>query len=380
MKRGSTKKQSSGQPNSNSTGDVDPNQKLRRKQVQQSAPRRKKEGNPFLMGCGGFLALVAIIPLFFVYDVHTSWAKQRYSVQVAEKGMLGEKAAQYLVDQSEVAIKKRGRFVVALSGGSMPQVISEGIARAPALKSGTDWGKWHVIWTDERCASSDSDESTSKAWKSFFAEVGVPQEQVYEINSELLGDSQAAAADYQERLAELLLAEPGLKIAKNPLMPEAGTSVPRIDLVMLGMGADGHTASLFPGNSVLTESELDVVGLDNVPVPPSPVQGEGGASTSSRISLTLRAINTQAFAVAFVVAGQDKAETVAGVMDKYEQAWAHLHQLSTRTGRKASGTFLARKVREIFGLDVNYPASLVRPTGSSTLVWFLDTEAAASLP
>lgn len=239
----------------------------------------------------------------------------------------------------------------------MPKVLRAGMAEVPGLKESTDWNKWHVIWADERCVGFDSDDSTFKAWKGFFSEVGIPKAQIYNIKEDLVDDASAAAADYEQRLNALLNA--GQEV-------DVSSSAP-IDVVMLGMGGDGHTASLFPSHALLHESEKKVAPITDSPKPPS-----------ARITLTLPFINA-ARAVAFLVTGTGKAPAVATIMGTSEQARAQLHVLGLRKHRHIMGTLIAQQIQKYFALHTEHAASLVRPK-FGTMTWFLDTEAAGSLP
>jgi len=361
MQRSSTKKKGKSSATNNNDSDGDPNQKCRRKVGKMA---KKVQTQHLYKGCG-FFFLLMIIPLVFMYmDIQAPWANEQYTIHVAEKNTLGVEAAKYLIDASKTAISDRDKFGVALSGGSMPKLLKAGIKEVPGLQASTDWSKWNVVWADERCVDFDSDDSTFKAWKSFFSEVGIPSEQIYNIDTTLLDEPDAAAADYQERL-EKLLGE--LTLPDGELRTDDVYTQP-IDVVMLGMGVDGHTASLFPSHALLRENVLKVASLVDSPKPPD-----------SRITLTLPVIN-KARSVAFLVTGAGKAPAVATIMGIEEKAKAMIHLSSIRPmGRHSTGTVVAEYMQYFFGLHTKHVASLVKPT-QGKLKWFLDIDAAAQLP
>jgi 6-phosphogluconolactonase len=133
------------------------------------------------------------------------------------------------------AIGRRGRFVTALSGGSTPKRLFERLTAAP-YREAIDWRKVYLLWGDERCVPPDHSESNyGMARKSLLAPLGIASANIVRMEAER-ADLEKAASDYEMRLRTLLL--------------EDGSDG-RIDLVLLGMGADGHTASLFPGTRAL---------------------------------------------------------------------------------------------------------------------------------
>jgi 6-phosphogluconolactonase len=191
---------------------------------------------------------------------------------------LGQAAAAYVAQLSAQAIAQRGRFMVALSGGSLPKMVG------PALAAGQiDWSHWHVFWADERCVPL-----TNAARQYLFDRVNIPPAQIYPLDDTL--PPPTAAAAYQARLAEVFQVAPG--------------ELPRFDLILLGLGEDGHTASLFLYHPLLREKERWAAAIFDSPKPP-PV----------RVTLTLPVIN-QARQVAFVAAGAGKAVVLAQVFKK----------------------------------------------------------------
>ena len=233
---------------------------------------------------------------------------------------LGQAAAFYVSRVASGAVTSRGRFMVALSGGSLPKLLGPPLVTEP-LRSQIDWSAWHVFWADERCVPLDHADSNYRlARENLFDQVAIPPDQIVAIDDSL-PPNQAAAA-YQEQLRQLF--QPG---------PD---EIPRFDLILLGMGEDGHTASLFPGHRLLNETERWVAPVVNSPKPPP-----------ERITLTLPIIN-QSRHVAFIAAGSGKASVLA--------------QVAAPT---ATAPYL--------------PVQWVKPTGDGELAWFVDRAAAAQL-
>ena len=192
-------------------------------------------------------------------------------------------AAERFVALAAAAIGARGRFTVALSGGSTPKALYARLA-APAFASRVDWARVHVFWGDERCVPPDHASSNYRmAREALLEHVPVPAAQVHRLRGE---DDPAAAADAYDR--ELRTAFP--------------QGAARFDLALLGMGDNGHTASLFPGLSAVRETARWVVAerVDEVGM--------------WRLTLTPPALNGAA-AVVFLVAGRDKAAMLARVLE-----------------------------------------------------------------
>jgi 6-phosphogluconolactonase len=228
---------------------------------------------------------------------------------------LSRAAAARLVRQAEQAIAARGRFSVALSGGRTPRRTYELLGQAPWKDQGP-WDRTFVFWGDERCVPLDDARSNARlAREAWLDRVPIPRGQVHPME----GDAApaAAAARYEALLREFF-----------------GRGPPRLDLVLLGLGEDGHTASLFPGSPVLHEQQRWVAPV-YVAEPELP-----------RVTLTAPILN-QAAALVFLVAGKSKARVLREV----------LH------GPYAPGRL---------------PAQLIRPEGGE-LLWLVDAAAAAAL-
>jgi 6-phosphogluconolactonase len=215
------------------------------------------------------------------------------------------------------------QFTVALSGGSTPKKMFEILGNDERLKKQVELGTWdyvHFFWGDERHVPPDHAESNYKlAYDSMLSPLGVREANIHRIKGEL-EDSGEAARQYE---AEILRD-----------FPVSEGQLPKFDLVFLGMGPDGHTASLFPGTKALQEEKRLVV------------SNWVGKFYTERITMTAPLLNNAA-CVVFLVSGQDKALPLKAVLEgKYEP-----EQL---------------------------PAQLIRPE-SGKLTWLLDSAAASLL-
>ena len=224
-------------------------------------------------------------------------------------------AAEYIATLAEERVRIRGRFTVALSGGSTPRRLYETLASSPYAER-LAWGRWVVFWGDERCVPSDHEDSNYlMAKEALLDRVPVLEENVHRMRGE--APPQEAAEEYQRVLRQVF-----------------GESTPSIDLVLLGIGEDGHTASLFPGTDALQEKGRLVV-ANWIP-----------ALEAHRLTFTLPLLNA-AGEVAFLVTDGSKAEA------------------------------LLRVVQPTPGAPVP-PAALVRPA-SGNLHWFLSKAVASQL-
>jgi 6-phosphogluconolactonase len=222
--------------------------------------------------------------------------------------------AEFITTEAKERATAQGRFTIALSGGSTPRPLYELLA-SPAYAERITWDRWHVFWSDERCVPSNHVDSNYRmAKESLLGHVPIPAHQIHRMRGE--AQPRQAAEEYEAELRLLLQESP-----------------PAIDLILLGMGEDGHTASLFGNTDALQETERLVV-ANWVP-----------HIQAYRITFTLPLINA-ARSVAFLVTDESKASI--------------LHQVLRPAATAGSGP----------------PASLVHPT-SGTLHWFL-TQAAAS--
>jgi 6-phosphogluconolactonase len=197
-------------------------------------------------------------------------------------------AAEEVVRSARDAVAARGRFLVSLSGGSTPQRLYQLLADSP-FRDQIDWGKVEVFWGDERCVPPDHQDSNYRmAREALLGRVPVSVAQVHRMEAER-ADRDAAARDYQAVLARVC----GVAAAGPP---------PALDLVLLGMGPDGHTASLFPHTSALDEQGRWCV-VNHVP-----------KFHADRLTLTVPLLNKAREAL-FLVAGTDKAAVLAEVLE-----------------------------------------------------------------
>lgn len=198
----------------------------------------------------------------------------------AAAGLLGQQAAQ--------TIEAWGRFTLVLSGGSTPRRLYQILAQEP-YRSGIEWGKVHVFWGDERCVPPDHPDSNyGMAWRELLQHVALPRENIHRMGAER-EDLDVAACDYQKDIAAAL--------GTWPFEPP-----PALDWVFLGMGPDGHTASLFPETAALAAGVHWVV-PNHVP-----------KLQANRLTMTPALLN-QAKTVCFLVCGADKAAVLKEVLE-----------------------------------------------------------------
>ena len=258
---------------------------------------------------------------------------------VADRGALADAAAERFVTLAQEAIVARGRFSVALSGGSTPRDLYARLAAAE-FSTQVDWARVFIFWGDERAVPPDHPESNYRmAYDTLLSHVNPPTQNVHRV----LGEEKPAdaAQAYEETLREFFATPfpipPSPPLGFGDLRPSSeGERVesPRFDLILLGLGSNGHTASLFPKTAVLHETTRWVAAeyIEEVKM--------------ERITLTAPAINAAAN-ILFLVAGSDKAATVRAV----------LH-----------GDYRPEEL----------PAQLIRPTDGH-VAWLLDRDAASQL-
>lgn len=218
-----------------------------------------------------------------------------------------ELAAKAVVFWGRKAIERRGAFHLALSGGSTPKALYQRLA-APPYVGQIDWQRVHLWWSDERAVPRDHPDSNYKlAYDALIAHVPIPPENVHRAQTEL---GPAGAAERYE--AEI----------RSAIAAVAAPSLPTFDLILLGMGDDGHTASLFPHTPALAEQARLVVS-----------QVVPQASIPARITFTAPLINA-ADVVCFLVSGAGKAETLRRVLLGEHQPQALPAQLIAPTRGK----------------------------------------------
>jgi len=199
---------------------------------------------------------------------------------------LNRDAAKLIVDASREAITQSGRFILALSGGSTPKKLYELLA-TPEWNTQVDWTRIHFFWGDERMVLPDHADSNYRMTnEALLSKVAVPPANIHRVKTEL-NDPAKVAADYEAEIYRVLGGE------KNNL--------PKFDLILLGMGDNAHTASLFPHTDALKPSEHIVL---------APYVAE---VNSYRITFTAPLINN-AHKIAFLLAGAKKAPVVEEVL------------------------------------------------------------------
>lgn len=205
----------------------------------------------------------------------------------ADPAALAQRVAQWIVD---LACATPGKFAIALSGGSTPKRLYGLLAAAP-LRDQMPWPRVHLFWGDDRFVAWDSPDSNyAMAHEAMLAHVPIPSENVHGIP---FGEKVVDAARGYEHTLKTYYGADTLDPAQ-----------PLFDIVLLGMGPDGHTASLFPGKPALTERQRWAV---EVPEP-------GLTPFVPRVTLTYPALDS-ARSVAFVAAGADKMAMMRRVLD-----------------------------------------------------------------
>lgn len=215
---------------------------------------------------------------------------------------LAQTAAEQIVTLAAEVIHTHKRFSIGLSGGSTPHALYALLA-APEFSRRIDWQNVHVFWGDERCVPPDHPDSNYRmARETLLDHVSIPASHVYRIHGEI--EPPQAAADYEQTLRAFF----------------GQDATPRFDLLLLGMGDDGHTASLFPGTAALNEDRRWVV------------ENHVAKLNTWRITLTPVVLNA-ADQVWFLVAGENKAATLNSVLngpyqpEKYPSQLVRAHHL-----------------------------------------------------
>jgi len=229
---------------------------------------------------------------------------------------LARAGAEEITRSAEEAIAARGRFTIALSGGDTPKPVFRLLAKEPRI----DWDRVHVFWGDDRHVPPNHPESNfGMAMDTLLSKVSIPLDNVHRMRTEK-ADAERAAEEYAWTLRSAFDLEEG--------------EWPRFDLVLMGIGEDGHTASLFPGSEAVRERSRLAV---------APWVSSLG---TFRISLTAPVFNHAALAL-FLVSGEKKAEALKAVLE---------------------GDFQPDR----------FPAQIIRPQDGK-LLWLVDRAAARGL-
>lgn len=230
-----------------------------------------------------------------------------------------KKAAEIFLESCAQAVKERKRFAVAMAGGSTPKKLYSLLAE-PYYQQRVSWDKTHVFWGDERCVAPDHEDSNFKMTKdALLSRVPLPEKNIYRMPGEMVPAWEGAKA-YEQAMRVFFKWDGGW---------------PKFDLILLGLGEDGHTASLFPGTTALSQIEHWVVA------------NHVEKLAADRLTLTFPVLNA-ARRVLFLCSGASKAPVI----------------------------------KEIFRDDLpkdRYPSQRVNPA-AGVLTWLLDKEASAQMP
>ncbi|CAG8469221.1 30218_t:CDS:2 [Gigaspora margarita] len=241
----------------------------------------------------------------------------------ATSNELSVSLADLVTELSAESIEVRDRFTVGISGGSLPKLLGADLKHRKDIK----WDKWEVFFCDERIVPLDHEDSNYFVCKKeLFDHVPIPPEKIHTIKPELVSENEPkkdeeatdpVSVEYEQQLIDVFAKASSIKF-------------PLFDLLLLGVGPDGHTCSLFPGHPLLDENVLWVAYIGDSPKPPP-----------KRVTLTLPVVN-HARNVTFVATGSGKQDI--------------LHQIFEAPGR-------------------NLPSQLVKPVNG----WFLDDTASSKL-
>ncbi|MCX8093201.1 MAG: 6-phosphogluconolactonase [Candidatus Goldbacteria bacterium] len=228
-------------------------------------------------------------------------------------------AANFIAEIAEKTINTQGFFTIALSGGNSPRLIYSMLAEKE-LKSKIDWNKVLIFWGDDRYLPHTNPESNYKmAYDTLISKIDIPQENIFRIPTEVSPPEEAALL-YENIMKKAFIKLGAIDINKK---------LPIFDLIILGVGRDGHTASLFPGHKAVNEKERWV----------THVKAHARITLHDRITITLPVINN-AKNVMFIISGEGKGKIIRDIVEE-----------------KRSG-----KV---------YPASMIKPQDGQS-VWFID--------
>lgn len=237
---------------------------------------------------------------------------------VPDAAAIAEEAAHRIVAAATEAVATHGRFRIALAGGATPRTTYARLAMPPFVDR-MPWSQTWVFFGDERAVGPDHPESNYRmASETLLEKVPIPPGQILRMRGEA-EDLETAAAKYARQLSEVFATRRG--------------ELPRFELVLLGLGVDGHTASLFPGSPALKEVFRTVAAVH-----------AAAAAIPERLTLTLPVL-TAAARILFLVSGAEKAKVVKAALVDHAML----------------------------------PAAQVRPTDGQ-LLWILDRDAAALLP
>jgi len=235
----------------------------------------------------------------------------------ADSSELARAAVRIFVQEAKESVARKGCFCVAISGGSTPRNMNRMLAQEPYCSS-IAWGKTHIFWVDERCVSVDDPANNyGVARKDFLDRIPIPEDHVHPMPGEAAPEE--GAKIYHNELKKFFRSERG--------------GYPAFDLILLGIGTDGHTASLFPAIPSLALSKKWVIAV------------KGGTPDVYRLTLTYDVLN-QAEKICFLVSGENKAPIVKTIFENEK---------------------------------VGLPAQRIQPL-KGRLTWLMDSEAISLLP
>ena len=229
---------------------------------------------------------------------------------------LARTAADIFSMRANECVARKGHFFVAISGGTTPRLFHRMLVQEPYV-SEIPWDKMHIFWVDERCVpENDAASNYGASKKDFLNRAPISKTQIYPMPGRLSPED--GARKYQKALMEFF----DLKYGQFPIF----------DLIFLGTGKDGHTASLFPGQKALDERERLVISV------------KGGDPYVSRLTMTFPVLN-HAKRIIFMVSGKNKADIVKTILEFHK---------------------------------ARLPAQRIQPL-NGTLTWLLDNESASML-
>jgi 6-phosphogluconolactonase len=256
-----------------------------------------------------------------------SVAPQREVRILKDGAAIARLAADKFLDLAQAAVQQRGSFSVALAGGSTPKLLYSLLATDSALRAALPWDKMHLFFGDERHVGPDDAQSNFKmASEAMLSKVPVKQEQVHRMKGEY-PDAEKAAREYEQELHAHFKSKEG--------------ELPRFDLVLVGMGDEGHCLSLFPGTKALHSAAGRTV-----------VSNWVGKLFTDRITITAPVANNGAHII-FTVTGKEKALALKGVLEgphEPEQLPSQLIQPTNGTllwlVDEAAGSMLSNEIRK----------------------------------
>jgi 6-phosphogluconolactonase len=228
----------------------------------------------------------------------------------------------YVLQAQNAALEKHDTFRVAVSGGSLPKTLAQGLLEQSTDSDEVpDFGKWEVFFADERAVPLDHEDSNYRLLKDELLDKipsSMEKPKVHPIDVKYLDNTQELADQYQEEILRSFASKDSVKL-------------PIFDLLLLGCGPDGHTCSLFPGHELLREEHAWVAAIEDSPKPPP-----------RRITLTLPVV-THGVKIAYVATGSGKQDVLRQILD-------------TEDGR-------------------SLPCGLVNEGGGDKVSWFTDASA-----